>query len=182
MVYKSVKLVDGRKAALDWLKKEDIPEILKVLNDVIQEGRYLFMNSPITNMEKEFEWFEQATKDGMLYLAARVDGKLVAGASIHPQTDKHSHIASYGIFIDKNYRNLGLGTLLTKELVSIADEQKIEILRLSVYANNERAYHVYKKCGFREAGRWTRGIRFPDGTYTDEIMMEYLLKQTKGPA
>jgi len=180
MVYKTVELNDGRKATLDWLKKEDIPEVVEILNDVIKEGRYLFMNKQITDMERELQWFERGTKEGMLYLAARVDGKLIGGASIHPQTDKHAHVASYGIFIGKNYRNLGLGTLLTKEFVDIAKKQEIEILQLSVYTSNERAFHVYKKCGFKEAGRLTKGIKFLDGSYTDEIIMELALsKQPK---
>jgi RimJ/RimL family protein N-acetyltransferase len=149
---------------------------VEVLNDVIKEGRYLFMNNQIFDMEKEFEWFERGTKEGMLYLTARVDGKLVGGASIHPQAEKHRHVASYGIFIGGNYRNLGLGTLLTKEFVEIARKQELEILQLSVYANNERAFHVYEKCGFREAGRLTKGIKFLEGTYTDEILMELILK------
>jgi RimJ/RimL family protein N-acetyltransferase len=177
MVYKTVELTDGRKVKLDWLKKEDMPEVVKILNGVIKEGRYLFMNDQITDMEKELQWFERGMKDGMLYLTARVDGKLVGGASIHPQTDKHLHVASYGIFISRDYRNLGLGTLLTKEFVKIAKKQELEILQLSVYANNERAFHVYKKCGFREAGRLTRCVKFLDGTYTDEIIMELPLRQ-----
>jgi RimJ/RimL family protein N-acetyltransferase len=179
MVYKTVELTDGRKGTFDWLKKEDIPEVVEVLNDVIKESRYLFMNIQITDMEKELQWFERGTKEGMLYLTARVDGKVVGGASIHPQTDKHKHVASYGIFIGRDYRNLGLGTLLTKELIEIAKKQELEILQLTVYASNERAFHVYKKCGFREAGRLTNGIKFLDGTYTDEILMELLLKQPK---
>jgi len=177
MVYKTIELIDGRKVTFDWLKKEDIPEVVEVLNDVIKENRYLFMNKKITDMERELQWFERGTKEGMLYLTARVDGKLVGGASIHPQTDKHTHIASYGIFIGKNYRNLGLGMLLTKEFVEIAKKQELEILQLSVYANNERAFHVYKKCGFKEAGRLKKGIKFFDGTYTDEIIMELPLNQ-----
>ena len=114
---------------------------------------------------------------GMLYLTARVDGKLVGGASIHPQTDKHTRIASYGIFIGKNYRDLGLGTLLTKEFGEIAKKQELEVLQLSVCANDERAFQVCKKCGFEEAGSLTKGIKFLDGTYTDEIIMELPLKQ-----
>ncbi len=176
MVYKTIDLADGRKVALDWLKKADISEVVDVLNEVIEEDRYLFMNNPIIDMQRELEWFERATKDGMLYLTARIDGKFVGGASIHPQTDKHSHIASYGIFISKDHRNLGLGTLLTKEFVEIAKEHGLEILQLSVYAANERAFNVYKKSGFEQAGRLTKGIKFHDGTYADEILMELLLK------
>jgi RimJ/RimL family protein N-acetyltransferase len=177
MVYKTVVLNNGQEAMLDWLKKEDISEVVEVLNEVIKEGRYLFMNNPITDMNKELEWYEGATRDGMLYLTARVEGKFIAGASIHPETDKHSHIASYGIFIDKNHRNLGLGTLLTREFIEIAKRQGLEILQLSVYSSNERAFHVYAKCGFRKAGLLTKGIKFLDGTYADEILMELLLKQ-----
>jgi len=176
MVYKTVELTDSRKATFDWLKKKDIPEVVKVLNDVIKEDRYLFMNNQINDMEKELQWFERGTNEGMLYLTARIDGNLVGGASIHPQTDKHRHVASYGIFIGKNHRNLGLGTLLTQESIEVAKKQELEILQLSVYAHNERAFNVYTKCGFKEAGRLTKGVKFLDGTYTDEILMELLLK------
>lgn len=176
MVYKTVEIADDRKATLDWLEKEDIPEIVEVLNDVIKEGIYLFMNNEITDTEQEYQWFERGKKDGMIYLVARVDGKVAGGASIHPQTDKHAHVASFGIFIGKDYRNLGLGTTLTKELIAIARKQGFEILQLSVYATNKRAYHIYQKCGFEEAGRLAHGIKFPDGTYTDEILMQLLLK------
>jgi GTPase Era involved in 16S rRNA processing len=55
MVYKTVELTDGRKATIDWLKKEDIPEVVEVLNDVIKEGRYLFMDDQITDMERELQ-------------------------------------------------------------------------------------------------------------------------------
>jgi len=65
---------------------------------------------------------------------------------------------------------------LTKELIEIAKKQGLEILQLSVYATNDRAFHVYRKCGFRECGRPTRDVKFPDGTYTDRILMELPLK------
>lgn len=39
MIYKTVELTDGRKATLDWLKEEDMPEVVEVLNDVIKESR-----------------------------------------------------------------------------------------------------------------------------------------------
>lgn len=38
MVYKTVKLKDGRTAALDWIKEEDLPELVEALNSVIREA------------------------------------------------------------------------------------------------------------------------------------------------
>jgi len=177
MVCKTVKLKDGRTVALDWLKESDLPELVEVLNSVIREGKYLFMNNEITDMEEERRWFERGIKDGMLYLVTRVNGKIVGGASIHPRTDKRSHVAEFGVFIRDGYRNLGLGTTLTNTFTEVARKRGFEILQLSVYATNKRAFHVYKKCGYRECGRFARDIKFADGTYTDRILMELLSKQ-----
>ena len=176
MVYKAVKLRDGRTATLDWLTEKGLPEVVEVLNSVIREGEYLFMNGEITDLEEERRWFERGTKDGMRYLVARVDGRVIGGASIHPRAEKRVHVAEFGVYIRDGYRNLGLGTALTKTFVEIAKEQGLEILQLSVYATNERALHVYKKCGYKECGRLTRDVKFLDGTYTDRIMMELPLE------
>jgi len=182
MVYKTVDLVDGREAVLDWARKKDLPEILEAVNDVIREGIWGPFE-PYTS-KGQLAWFEQHAKTGILkqdfFLIARVDGKVVGGANVemHPegQRSNHAHVANYGIFISKNFRNLGLGTILTKEFVEIAKQHGVEVLQLGVYASNERAFHVYQKCGFKQAGRLTRGAKFSDGTYTDEILMEYLFK------
>jgi RimJ/RimL family protein N-acetyltransferase len=172
MVCRIVGLAEARKAVLDWLKESDLPEVVEALNSVIREGKYLFMNSEIANMDEEQLWFDKSMKGGMRYLVARVDGKVVGGAAIHPKREKSAHVAEFGIFIIKGYREMGLGTELTRELIRTAKNQGLEILQLSVYTSNDRAHHVYKKCGFRECGRFSRDIKFPDGTYTDRILME----------
>lgn len=176
MVYKTARLKDGRTASFDWLREDDLPELVKVLNSVIREGEYLFMNNEITDMEEERRWFQRGAKEGRLYLVIRVDGKIVGGASIHPRTDKRSHVAEFGIFIKNGYRNQGLGTNLTDTFTKIAAEHGFEAIQLSVYATNKRAFHVYKKCGYKKCGKFTRDIKFADGTYSDRILMELLLK------
>lgn len=176
MVFRTVKLKDGQVAMLDWLTEDDLPEVVEALNSVIREERYLFLNDKITDMEEERRWFDKGKKEGMLYLIARVEGRVVGGASIHPRRGKNSHVADFGVFICDGYRNLGLGTKLTKTFIEIAKEHRIEILQLSVYATNKRAFHVYRKCGYQECGRFTCDTKFPDGTYTDRILMELHLK------
>jgi L-amino acid N-acyltransferase YncA len=176
MVYKTVRLRDGRTVRLDWLREEDLPEVVEALNSVIREGKYLYLNNEIMDMDEERRWFERSKKEGMLYLVARVEGRVVGGASIKPHTDKRAHVAEFGIYIRDGYRNSGLGTVLTKEFIEIADKQGFESLQLSVYATNKRAFHVYKKCGYKKCGRLTRDIKFSDGTVTDSILMELPLK------
>jgi len=176
MVYKTVRLTDGRTVTLDWLRRDELPEVVGALNSVIREGKYLLMNKEITDMEEEHRWFERSIKEGMLSLVARLQGKVIGAADIHPLTDKRAHVAEFGIYIRDGYRNLGLGTTLTKTFIEIARKHGFEILQLSVFATNKRAFRVYKKCGFKECGRLARDIKFLDGTYTDRILMELPLK------
>ena len=176
MVYKELNLKDGRMVNLNWLNVKDLPEVVEALNSVIREGKYLSLNKEITDMEEEQRWFEESTRAGMLYLVARVDGNVVAGASIRPFLDKRTHVAGYGIFIRDGYRNVGLGTILTRIFIEIAKKHRFEILQLSVFATNKRAHHVYRKCGYKECGKLTRDIKFLNGTYSDRILMELLLK------
>jgi L-amino acid N-acyltransferase YncA len=176
MAYKTLRLRDMRVAKLDWLIEEDLPIVVEALNSVIREGKYLFLNDEIVDMEEERRWFKHSVKAGMLYLVAKVEGKVAGGASLHPQTDKQAHVAQFGIFICDGYRNLGLGTAITKEFIEIAKKRGFEILQLSVFANNARALNVYKKCGFKEIGRLSRDIKFLNGEYTDRILLELPLK------
>jgi len=175
LVHKTVALADERTATLDWLKKTDLPEVMDALNSVIREGKYLFMNTEITDVDEEQQWYERGVKEGMRYLVARVEGKVVGGASFHPHGEKRAHVAEFGIFIIDGYRELGLGTALTRELLETARKEGLEIMQLSVYAVNKRAFHVYKKCGYKKCGRLARDIKFLDGKYTDRILMEHPL-------
>jgi len=177
MIYKRFKLVDGRTVAFEELKERDLPEVVEALNSVIREDVYLLFNEEITDMEEERRWYYDHVKAGMTYLVARVDGKVVGGASIEPQRAKRSHIVLYGIFLINEYRGLQIGTALTKTMIKIAKKRGFEIMELSVYASNQRAEHVYEKCGFSEVGTIRNGVKMRDGTYTDEIFMALDLKR-----
>jgi len=113
----------------------------------------------------------------MTYVAARVNGELVGGATIEPRQGKASHRAYFGIYIKKEFRNMGIGTRLINKIIEIARQKKIEIIELTVFALNQRALNVYSKFGFQEVGRVKDGIKFLDGTYTDEIIMTLSLKK-----
>ena len=168
-------LKNDEEATLNWLTEADLPDVLPAVNSVIREDKYLLIVHEITNLDAECEWFRQAAKAGMRYLVARVGGKVVGGASLEPHNGKRAHIAEFGIYVIEGYRNLGLGTALTKEFVDVARKNGFQIVQLSAFANNKRAVHVYEKCGYRQCGKLTRDIKFADGTYADRILMEQVL-------
>jgi len=113
----------------------------------------------------------------MTFIAARVNNQIVGGATLEPGRGKASHAAVLGIYLEKEFRNTGIGTLLMEKTIETARERGFEIVWLMVFASNQRAIHLYKKLGFKECGRIKNGIKFPDGTYTDKIIMTLSLRK-----
>jgi L-amino acid N-acyltransferase YncA len=167
-----VTLNNGQTASLSWLEEDDLPEVAEAINSVIREEKYLLMDKEITDLEFERMWFLEGKETGMRYLVAKVNGKVVGGASLTPFTGKRAHVAEFGIYILKNYRTLGLGTILLKEFIEVAQKSRFEVIQLSVFSTNKGAMHVYRKCNFKRCGKLTHDIKFTDGTYANRIMME----------
>lgn len=172
------RLADGRVVRFENLREQDLPEVVEALNSVIREGVYLTLNEEVVDMEKERKWYHDHMEAGMTYLVVRVDDEIVGGAGIEPRVGKESHVAVLGVSIKERFRNMGIGTRLTEALIDVARQRGFEIVELAVYNSNERAFHVYKKCGFQEVGRIKRGAKLPDGTYTEKIIMVLPLRNT----
>jgi ribosomal protein S18 acetylase RimI-like enzyme len=87
---------------------------------------------------------------------------------------KLAHQCEFGIVIDRNSRNQGIGSYLMNSLMHLAKEKfKIELLHLQVYAINP-AVNFYKRFGFAEFGRQNSWIKEKDG-YNGRIFMERFL-------
>ena len=65
---------------------------------------------------------------------------------------------------------MGIGQEMMNELESHAPRLGIETIYLDVFANNDRARHVYRKLGYNEVGSLPRGIQYR-GEYVDSVMM-----------
>jgi RimJ/RimL family protein N-acetyltransferase len=170
-----VTLKDGQAAALSWIEKEDLPELMGAFNSIVREGKYLLVDQEVNSLDFEYQWFYGNWEAGVQELIARVDDKIVGAANISPLTGKRAHVAEFGIFIIKKCRNMGLGTILLRELVQVAKDGGFEVFQLSAFSTNKRALHLYKKCGFQKRGRLFHEFKFKDGTYADEVIMELLL-------
>ena len=81
------------------------------------------------------------------------------------------------MLISKNFRGLGIGTMLLKALLSWAEGNPyIEKVSLGVFSTNHRAISLYQKMGFKEEGRKINEFKFNDSEYVDDILMYKLVK------
>lgn len=71
---------------------------------------------------------------------------MIGHAALIPGTKKES--AEFVIFVEQSYRNLGIGTGLTRETLKRAKEVGFTSVWLTVALTNHIAMKLYKKLGF----------------------------------
>jgi ribosomal protein S18 acetylase RimI-like enzyme len=84
---------------------------------------------------------------------------------------KTSHIADiYGMYVDSSYRRKGLAKALLNHVIKVANNDKIERIRLSVTKTNHAALQLYQSLGFVIYGTEPKSIKI-DHQYFDAIYM-----------
>jgi len=81
------------------------------------------------------------------------------------------HVAGVGIMVHRDFQNQGVGRALMTTLLDVADNWLMLVrVELTVFADNERAIHLYEQLGFEKEGlRRKAAIR--NGEYRDEYAM-----------
>jgi len=96
----------------------------------------------------------------------------VIGRAVLTHNDRPSarHRAEFGIVVHDDYQNQGIGTELTKFMLDIAGRHGLMKVTLEVFSENNKAIHVYEKCGFVKEGLLTNHYFFRERFY-DVVLM-----------
>ena len=175
---KEVQLKDGTKVLLRPEVKTDL-EMLWEMYSTLSKESLRFLLGPITRRRIE-GWIEDLDYDKALPILAVVrnasgrDINVASATLSFSERDVFKHKAGFGIVVHDDYQDKGLGTLLTQHMIDIAREKGLKKVYLDVFTNNERAIHVYKKCGFKIEGLLEKE-HYKDGEYGDDYRMAILL-------
>lgn len=109
------------------------------------------------------------------FVAVLEDGTVIGAAGLHLESNpRMRHVGSVGLMVHADYQNMGVGSALLKTLLDLADNWLMLVrLELTVFADNERAIHLYEKLGFEKEGL-KRMTTVRNGKYADEYMMARL--------
>jgi len=170
---------DGRRVVLRTPAGNDLDDLLSLINSLVDEQADILVDEKVARKD-EIHWLSNALarleKDETIYVVAEVDGKVVGNSELGRRTSgRDKHVGAIGIAIRDGFREIGIGTEMVKTLVDQAKSMGLKILTLSVFANNERAHHVYRRAGFVDTGRIPKKF-FKEGKYIDEIMMAQVLE------
>lgn len=148
--YRKVKtLPDGSRLLLRPLQHEDRQALVD-----------LFVRSP----KDDVEWFRSDAADPHVVagwvdsldyhrvfpLVAFVGDKLVGDATLHFGEHHHSHIAWVRIFLDREHRRQGIGTLMMQSLIEIARRLGLQQLYGEIVTAHAQVIQGFLDMGFRQ--------------------------------
>lgn len=73
---------------------------------------------------------------------------IIAVATMHFMTGVHRHIAEVRVVVGKDYRQLGLGSAMIKELIDAGNRLGIHFLKAEILAESELAIKAFRQLGF----------------------------------
>ncbi|MEA2056814.1 MAG: GNAT family N-acetyltransferase [Patescibacteria group bacterium] len=155
----------------------DLTPLQSFINNLSQERTFLRFQGEQVTLEEEKQYLddqlEKISKHRSLVILAVHQGQIVGSTDIKLGEKTERHIGLFGIAINKEHRNFGLGTFLIGLVLQEAKKELpgFEIIKLSVHASNQRALHLYQKMGFERYGYLAKGVKLEDG-YRDAVLMQ----------
>lgn len=176
IIEKAFKLKNGSFVTIRTVRETDAEAYLTLGKSIMSENIYSLTQADelILTVEQEREWLKSNIEDEChLIIVAEIDNKIIGQLDFsNGHRKRNAHTGEFGMGVHKDFRELGIGSLLIGALVDWAkNNPKIEKVNLSVHKTNERAISVYKKIGFQVEGLRTKDLKYPDGVYVDTVLM-----------
>ncbi len=154
---------------LHEMKKEDIKKVLEIYNEALIEGKSTF-NNVCPSVE---DWDNSHLKTNRL--VAKENGEIIAFSALSPTSSRacYKGVCEISIYITKNARGAGLGTLLLKESIKKAEENLIYSLYASIFSSNIASIKICTKNGFRIVGTREKIAKDIFNNWQDTTIVEY---------
>lgn len=174
-----IKKFADKKVIIRELESKDIKNAKKFcdyINSLIKEDAKILMNKPAT-VKDEIKWVSDKIKANKnkteVTLIAESDDEIVGVSHVAQQRWKRNHVGMFGISISKEYRGIGLGEYIAKEVISLAKKKikpSLKIIELEVFSNNTPAFNLYKKIGFKKVASIPKRLQ-----YKGKLVGEYVM-------
>jgi L-amino acid N-acyltransferase YncA len=152
----------------------DLESILHIFNQGIEDR-----NATLEEDQKDIgymtEWFNIHTGRFAVIVIENND-EIVGWASLNPYSNRcaYAGVADLSIYIRRDHRGRGIGSLLLKEIERSAILNQFNKIVLFTFPFNNLGQGLYRKNGYREVGIFKNQGKI-DGRFVDVMIMEKLL-------
>jgi DNA-binding MarR family transcriptional regulator/L-amino acid N-acyltransferase YncA len=149
--------------------EKDYEELYDIFREVVESGSQF----PYESSSRE-EFNRQFFSSGShVYVCKGITDKIVGGFYLKSNyTGRSDHIANAAYMINSSYRGKGIGSLMIKASLGIAEKMGYEGMQFNmVLSENTGAIRLYERLGFSTVGIIPKAIRNRDGTYQNGHVM-----------
>lgn len=133
--------------------EKDLMNILHIYNDAILNSTAVYAYKPQTFEDRKV-WFEEKVDGRYPVIVYIQDNKAVGFATFGPfrgfPANKYS--VEHSIYVNKEYRKLGIGASLMKALITIATKREYKTLIAGIDAANAGSIAMHKSFDFIHSG------------------------------
>lgn len=145
---KKVTLKDGTSVVIRLLVPDDFDHLLSFFEALPEEDR-VFLRHDVRNPEVVRKWTEEHDLARVIPLVALDGDELVGSGSLHFMPHEcMQHVGHIRLVTARSRRNKGLGALIARELVALAEERDLEKLQAHVIKDNLGAVKMLEALGF----------------------------------
>ncbi len=134
-----------------------------------------FLYDDVRDPEIIASWFENLDYDKVMPLLALHNDKLVGDATLHLQRGALRHVGELRIFLTREFRGVGLGSLLLKELIQLGGSLGLRFLVAQVVSDQISVIKAFRKLGFKRQAELDDFFMESDGKLHDVSIMVYSL-------
>ncbi|MFT4414155.1 N-acetyltransferase family protein [Fredinandcohnia humi] len=163
---------DDSLVILRPVQNEDAPYIVKAVEGIVRNGKYIQKERPRTVKEEQEFIKEMLEKDNMYSVVVKEDTVVGIARVIRGELEMKHHTGLFRTWLTSDVQGLGIGKKVMEYTLNWCNAHRLHKLCLTVFASNDIAYHLYKKYGFVEEGRQKEQLLI-DGAFDDEIFMAY---------
>jgi RimJ/RimL family protein N-acetyltransferase len=145
--YRYVKtLPNGKRLLLRPLTKADKQGLVDLFARASRQDLEYFRSDAGDPAVVE-SWVDHLDLKRVFPLVAVVDDKIVGDATLHFGEHYHRHLAWVRIFLDRQYRRQGIGTLMLRCLIEVARRVGLQQLYAEVLTNQPQVIKAFADLG-----------------------------------
>jgi len=168
---KEAKLKDGTKILLRPMVAEDQDALYTFFKSVPKEDARYLRDDVASRLIVE-EWTKNLDYTRTLPVLALKNGTVIADATLNRRRYGWKwHLGTVRLFVHKDYRKVGLGQLMIKEIADIAFKLELEKLIAEVPDINISAINAFTKAGFYRAATIPNLVKDRENRPLDVVVM-----------
>lgn len=149
--YRKTKVLPGgARLLLRPLRKEDKEAFVDLFSRALREDLEWY-RIDAADPAVVASWVDNLDYRRVFPLVAFVNHQLIGNATLHFGEHYHRHLAWVRIFLDRDYRRQGIGTLMVQSLIEIARRLGLYQLYAEIVTTQPQVISAFLDLGFRQA-------------------------------